>query len=132
MIILFMYAASISYLTVEYAFVDVFHLTVTNYNGQELNGGLVSTWLNIDNFNTKTGLIVTGAYTPINATYYDRVETFTTAAAAVAWNLIGLLTGMAILNLVLFLGVPPIFVAGIGVLYTLLLARTIIALIRGV
>lgn len=127
-----MYAASISYLTVEYAFVDVFHLEITNYNGDVLSGGLVSTWINIDNFNTKSGLIITGSYTPINATFYDRVETFTTAAAAVAWNLIGLLTGMAILNLMLFLGVPAVFVAGIGVLYTLLLSRTIIALIRGI
>ena len=127
-----MYAASISYLTVEYAFVDVFHLTITNFDGQELNGGLVETWLNINEFNQKSGLIITGSYTPINATFYDRVETFTTAAAAVAWNLISLLTGMAILNLVLFLGVPPVFVAGIAVLYTLLLARTIIALVRGI
>lgn len=127
-----MYAASISYLTVEYAYVDVFHITVENSDGQELNGGFISTWMEVNTFNNATGDIIEGNYNSINATFYDRVETFTTAAAAVAWNLIGLLTGMAILNVLLFFGVPTIFVAGIALLYTLLLARTIIALVRGV
>lgn len=133
LIIIFMYGASVSYLTVEYMMVDVFHITVTNYNGDVLTGGLVSTWMDLTNFNTISGQIVNGTYTPENATtFYNRVETFTTAAAAVAWNLIELLSGLYIFNLILFLGVPWPFVTGLAVVYMLLLARAIIGYVRGI
>lgn len=133
LIIIFMYGASVSYLTVEYMMVDVFHITVTNYNGDVLTGGLVATWMDLTNFNTVSGQIVNGTYTPENATtFYNRVETFTTAAAAVAWNLIELLSGLYIFNLILFLGVPWPFVTGLAVVYMLLLARAIIGYVRGI
>jgi len=126
-----MYAASISYLAVEYSVVDVFNLTVTNYAGDELNGGLVSTWMDMTTFNTVGEKIVNGEFTT-NSTYYDKVETFTTAAAAVAWNLIQLLSGLYIFNLIFFFGVPAPMVIGMAVLYMLLLSRTIIGYVRGV
>ena len=133
LIIIFMYGASVSYLTVEYMMVDVFHITVTNYNGDVLTGGLVATWMDLTNFNTVSGQIVNGTYMPENATtFYNRVETFTTAAAAVAWNLIELLSGLYIFNLILFLGVPWPFVTGLAVVYMLLLARAIIGYVRGI
>ena len=129
-IILFMYCMSISYLTLEYTIVDVYHITVTNYNGEELTGTFVSDWMQMSEFNTLTGDIVQGTFTG-NTTFYSKVETFTTAAAAVAWNLISLLSGLYILNLILFLGVPEVLVIGIGILYALLLARSIVGYIRG-
>lgn len=127
-----MYGASISYLTVEYAFVDVFHLTVTNYNGDVLSGGLVETWMDLTTFNEVSGNIVEGNFLGTNTTFYDKVETFTTAAASVAWNLISLLTGLYIFNLVLFMGVPWPFVTGLAILYMILLARAIIGYVRGI
>lgn len=124
-----MYAASISFLTIEYTIVDVFHLSVTNYNGDELTGGLVESWLNLETFNTLSQEIDNGTFNQ-NTTFYNRVETYATAGAAVAWNFITLLSGLYILNLLAFIGVPIPLVLGIAVLYVFLLARTIIGLLQ--
>ena len=131
MIIIFMYAASISFLTVEYVFVDVFHITVTNYNGQELTGGLVTNFMDLETFDAVSGAIVNGTFNQ-NTTFYNKVETYATAGAAVAWNFVTLLSGLYIFNLVIFLGVPLPFVIGIAILYVFLLARTIIGLLQRV
>lgn len=130
MIIIFMYAASISFLTVEYMFVDVFHITVTNYNGDELTGGLITNWMDLETFNFLSEEIQNGTYTPTNGTFYNKVETYATAGAAVAWNFVTLLSGLYIFNLILFLGVPIPFVIGMAILYVFLLARTIIGLLQ--
>jgi hypothetical protein len=126
-----MYAASISFLTVEYMFVDVFHITVTNYNGQELTGGLVTNFMELETFDAVSGAIVNGTFNQ-NTTFYNKVETYATAGAAVAWNFVTLLSGLYIFNLVIFLGVPLPFVIGIAILYVFLLARTIIGLLQRV
>lgn len=132
-IILFMYGLSISYLTVEYTFVDVFHLQITNLDGEVLTGGAVEGWMQMADFRGNAGDIINGTYSPVNSTtFYDKVETSVTAGAAVAWTLIQVLTGLYILNLIYFMGVPFPFVAGIAILYVILLARTVIAIIRGV
>ena len=123
---------SVAYLTVEYTFVDVFHLEITNLDGVVLNGGLVQSWMQLSSLNSVTSDIINGTYEPTNGTFYNRVETAVTAGAAVAWNFVLLLTGLYIFNLILFLGVPSPFVVGLAILYVILLARTIIALVRGV
>lgn len=129
MIIIFMYGASISFLTVEYIMVDVFHITVTNYAGQELTGAFVTTQLNLDAFNEVSEDIVNGTFNQ-NTTFYDKVETYATAGAAVAWNFVSLLSGLYVFNLLTFLGVPLPFVTGLAILYVFLLARTIIGLLQ--
>ena len=129
MIIIFMYGASISFLTVEYIMVDVFHITVTNYAGQQLTGAFVTTQLNLDQFNTLSLEIQNGTYNQ-NSTFYDKVETYATAGAAVAWNFVSILSGLYVFNLLTFLGVPLPFVTGLAILYVFLLARTIIGLLQ--
>lgn len=123
-IILAMYAISVCYITVEWAIVDVIHVNVTNYRGEVLNSTIVGTYMNMDLFNSQTTLIINGTFNQ-NTTDYNRVETSITAAAAVAWNLIILLTGTAIFTLLYFLGVPLPLVLGLVVLYLFLLARAI-------
>lgn len=130
MIIIFMYGASISFLTIEYVMVDVFHITVTNYNGEQLTGAFVTTQLNLAEFNTISSAIQNGTYSPTNGTFYDKVETYATAGAAVAWNFISILSGLYVFNLLTFLGVPFPFVTGLAILYVFLLARTIIGLLQ--
>ena len=124
-----MYGASISFLTVEYIMVDVFHITVTNYAGQQLTGAFVTTQLNLEAFNEVSEDIVNGTFNQ-NTTFYDKVETYATAGAAVAWNFIAMLSGLYIFNLLTFLGVPLPFVTGLAILYVFLLARTIIGLLQ--
>lgn len=131
MFILIMYAASVSFLTVEYAVVDVFHLHITNYQGQELTGGLITNWMDLSTFNTISEDIANGTFNE-NTTDYNRVETSITAAAAVTWNFVTLLTGLYIFNLIAFLGVPLPLVTGLAILYVFLLARTIIGLLQRV
>ena len=130
LIIIFMYGASISFLTIEYVMVDVFHLTVTNYSGQQLTGAFVTTQLNLNEFNSISSAIQNGTYNPTNGTFYDKVETYATAGAAVAWNFISILSGLYVFNLLTFLGVPLPFVTGLAILYVFLLARTIIGLLQ--
>lgn len=129
-IIIFMYGASISFLTIEYVMVDVFHITVTNYQGDQLTGAFVTTQLNLEAFNTLSAEIENGTYTPTNGTFYNKVETYATAGAAVAWNFVSILAGLYVFNLLVFLGVPMPFVIGIAILYVFLLARTIIGLLQ--
>lgn len=124
-----MYAASIAFLTMEYAIVDVFHITVTNYNGDQLTGGLVTNWMDLTTFNEVSQAIDNGTFNQ-NTTFYNKVETYATAGAAVAWNFITLLSGLYIFNLIAFLGVPLPFVTGLAILYVFLLARTIIGLLQ--
>ena len=130
MIIIFMYGLSISFLTIEHVMTDVFHITVTNYAGQQLTGDFITTQLNLTGFNSISQAIADGTYNPTNGTFYDRVETYATAGAAVAWNFISILSGLYIFNLLNFMGVPLPFLSGLAILYVFLLARTIIGLLQ--
>ena len=123
-IILCIYAISVSYITVQWAVVDVMHVTVQNYRGETLSASLIGGFMNINLFNSQTQLIINGTFNQ-NTTDYNRVENSITAGAAVAWNLIILLSGTAIFTLLYFLGVPLPLVLGLAVIYIFLLARAI-------
>lgn len=123
-IVLSIYAISVCYITVEWTVVDVIHVDVKNYRGETLNSTLVNTFMDMETFNAQSLLIINGTFDQ-NTTDYNRVETSITAAAAVAWNLIILLSGLGIFTLLYFVGVPLPLVVGLAVLYMLLLARAI-------
>lgn len=53
-------------------------------------------------------------------------------AARVAWLLFQVITGTYIFQILTFFGIPEIFVAGISMVYVIMLARTIIAYLRGI
>lgn len=63
---------------------------------------------------------------------FDRIIGFALAAAYVAWNLIAILSGITIFQLLWFLGVPIIIVSGIALVYYIFLARAILGYVRGV
>lgn len=131
MVIIFMYAMSVSVLGAQYVIADVFDITlVSPISGVPVESHIVG-FVDEDNINTITENIVTGNFTT-NSTYYNKVETFTTAAAYVAWELITLLSGTYIFNFMYLMGVPAFFVAAFVILYLILLARTIIGLVRGI
>jgi len=54
------------------------------------------------------------------------------AAANIAYLLFGIITGTYIFNILTFMGVPIEFVGGIIMIYIIMLARTVIALLRGI
>ena len=129
-IMLFMWAVSFSILGVQYVIGDVIGTEVRNYRGEPLRSHVIEL-INQDQINRITENIVSANFTD-NSTRYDRVETYDVAASFVAWELVLLLTGTYIFSILVFLGVPPIFVTGLAVLYFALLARAIVGYIRGV
>ena len=130
MVILFMYSVSFAVLGGQYVVADVFGVTLVNMNGEPIQSHIIS-FINTDSLNTQTAKIVAADFTE-NTTYYNKIETFTTGAAYVAWELITILTGTYIFNFMYLMGVPLYFVAGFVFLYGILLARAIIGYVRGI
>ena len=129
-VMLFMWCISFSVLGGQYVIGDVFGVTITNLDGVPVKAHIL-TLVDEDVINTTTENIVTANFTT-NSTYYDQVETFTTAAAFVAWELVLLLSGTYIFNFLFLMGVPLIFVSFFVILYLALLARAIIGYVRGI
>lgn len=128
-IIIFMYAASFSILGIQYVLADAFNFTLKNSEGVELKSSILD-FINQDTLNQVTGEIAT-----VNSTYnstLDAVENSFNIGINIAFDLLTLLTGTYIFNVLWLLGVPPIFIAGMIILYALLLGRAIIAYVRGV
>ncbi len=116
----------------EYSVNQVYHLDmVSPLTGEPMPSSAIVGYLQNDEFNTQTDNIVSANYTT-NSTFYSKVETFTTGAAYVAWELIGLMTGTYIFNMMLLIGIPAWFVTAFIALYILLLARAIIGYVRGI
>lgn len=130
MLIIFMYAIGFSIVGIQFTIADVFNIELTNMEGVPIDLALRG-FINNDEINTRTGNIVAANFTT-NSTFFDRVETFTTGAAYVAWELITLMTGTYIFYIMLLFGVDEIFVLIFVVLYALLLARSIIGYVRGI
>jgi|APSaa5957512535_1039671.scaffolds.fasta_scaffold01088_12 hypothetical protein len=141
-IMLFMWCVSFSVLGGQYVIGDVLGVTLentwTDFDGDgdvddadhiPIKSHLL-TIIDIDTINTTSENIVSANFTN-NSTYYDKVETFTTGAAFVAWEVITLLSGTYIFNLMYIMGIPIIFVAFFVILYLVLLGRAIILYVRG-
>lgn len=124
-IVMFMYALSFSFLTVQFIAADLMGFTMTNFDGVPMESELLGI-TNITNLNTASKNVATANYTVID------VAAAFFAAGNVVKELLLLLTGTYIFNILVFFGVPAIFVAGMMGLYIFFLARTIIALIRGI
>ena len=135
-----MWSISFSILGGQYIIADVYEIEImntwTDFDGDgdadvtPLKSHLLSI-INEETINETTQNIVTADFRN-NSTYYDRVETFTTGAAFVAWELVTLLSGTYIFNLLYLLGIPLMFIAFFVILYLALLARAIIGYINRV
>ena len=129
-IIIFVYASGFGILAVQYALADVFGISLKNFEGADIKSNLVDI-IRLDELNELQANIVTANFTE-NSTAFDRVEDSVVAAAFVAWELILLMTGTYVFNILILLGIPAPIVAGLIFLYVMLLARAILAYIRGI
>jgi len=130
-IIIVMYAISFSALGWQFLMGNIFvGYEIKAYDGTVIRSAVLD-WINETYLNTVSTNIITANFTQ-NTTAYDRVIDSTIAAAYVGWELVQLMTGTYIFNLLFVLGVPPIFIAGMVILYVFLLGRTIIGYIRGI
>ena len=123
-IVIFMYATSFSLLAGQYVVGDVFGLAITDVNGNELKTPLLAL-IDVDSLNT-----ITSDVTGLNQT--EAVADPVTAGAQIALSIFQLLTGTYIFNVLTFFGVPTIFIAGMALLYVILVIRALIAYIRGI
>ena len=123
-IIVFMYATSFSMIAGQYMLGDVFGVTMVNFEGIEVRSNLLDV---IDEGNLNS---VTGNLNSLNQTTIT--DNPIVAAGGLVWDIVTLLTGTYIFNMLLFFGVPPIFIGGMVVIYSLMLFRTLIGYLRGV
>jgi hypothetical protein len=119
-----MYIGSFALLGVQWELADTYGLTIKNFDGVEIKSA-IHEYVKQDRLNQYTENITTGNF-QTNSTFFDKIETFTTAMAFVVWELVGLMTGTHVFYLLILLGVPPIFVSIFVITYILLLARAII------
>lgn len=126
-----MYALSLMLIGFEYSFSQLAGVDMTSPVTGEPMGSLVVGYLQEAELNDRSSAIVTANFTT-NSTFYDRVETSITGAAFVAWELIQLLSGTYIFNVLQLLGVPIWLINVIITIYILLLARLIVGYIQKV
>jgi hypothetical protein len=103
----------------------VIGITLTSpVTGQPIKSNLLSI-VNINSINTSEQNITSTSRASV-------VNNPITAAAGIAWELILLISGTYVFNILYLLGVPAIFIAGLVALYFMLLARSILGYIRGI
>lgn len=130
MVVMFMYAVSGSILAGQIVLADAFEITLTSFEGEPIESHLAG-FINESELNERAENSINANFTA-NSTYYDKTETFTTAAAYVAWELITLLSGTYIFNVMYLMGIPIPFVIIFVTGYLFLLLRTIIGVVRGI
>lgn len=123
-VIIFLYAVGFGILSIQWAVADVFGITLTNFEGTPIKSNLLAA-LKVENLNLSEKTI-----TNINKT--SAVINPLPTAAEVAWELIQLVTGTYIFNILYLLGVPAIAVAGLVGIYFLLVARAFFGYLRGI
>jgi len=136
-IVIVMYAAGLMMIGMEITLGQLTDVEIRGFITDPVTGekpilkSAIAGYLQEDEFNQYTQRITNANYTT-NSTFYDRVETFTTGAAFVAWELIQLMTGTYIFNMLYLFGVPQWLITLFITLYILLLARAIIGYVRGI
>ena len=123
-IMIFMYATSFGLLGGQFLMGDIIGIELKDINGNPLKSSILDT-INVDTLRTSAQNVIGTNQTAVTT---DPI----TAAAGIAWELIQLMTGTYIFNIAYLMGVPLIIIAGITLLYIILLMRTIIAYLRGV
>ena len=128
-VILFMYTVSFSLLTGQFVLGDIYGVTLTSWNGTPIKSDILS-FINQDSLND-----ITLAIADVNSTRNNTLDAVTQSfelGLTIGFELLTLLTGTYIFNFLLLMGVPSIMIAGMVIIYVILLGRAIIAYLRGV
>ncbi len=126
---IFMFFFGMSGIVAQYVAADVFGITIKNFDGIPISSNILSI-LDIDDINLRTTNIITANFTE-NTTSFNRVEDPEISSAFVAWEVIQLITGTYIFQLLILFGVPTIMVTGMVIVYVVLLAYFIWTAVRG-
>jgi hypothetical protein len=123
-VIIFMYSTSFGILAAQFLWADMVGIELVNADNVGL-GPSIETILDIDQINTSTSGIVNLNQTGVTQ---DPIST----AANLTWDILQLLTGTYIFNVLALLGIPAIVIAGLVIIYTMLLFRALIGYLRGI
>ena len=127
--IIFMYFASFGFIGVQYIFADILGITLTSPDGVEIRSSL-SDIVDMDAINEVTTNIA-NATSSENSTL-SAIDNAFQLGYNVGKDLLMLLTGTYIFNVLYLFGIPTIFIVPMVIVYVFLLGRQLIALIRGV
>ena len=105
-------------------YADVLGTDIKNFEGVVIKSEILN-YVDMPAVNTATSNIVCTNSTSVTSNPV-------TAAAGIAWEIIQLMSGTYIFNLLVLFGIPEIMVAGMTILYVILLAFTIVSYIRGI
>lgn len=128
MIVLFFYSSGFMILGAQYVLGDVYHVTL-EYNDVNLQSAILET-IDTDAINTVTTNIA-DATDSENSTL-DAITNAFQLGYNVGKELLLLLTGTYIFNMMYLFGIPIIVIAAFVGLYMFCVGRTLIAYIRGV
>ena len=123
-IIIFMYATSFGILGAQFLWADMVGIQLVNQDGIAI-GPSIQDIVDVDQINTSTGSIVSLNQT---TTTSDPI----TSAANLTWDILQILTGTYVFSVLELFGIPSIIIAGLVVLYSLLLFRALIGYLRGI
>jgi len=126
---IFMFFFGMSGLVVQFIAADVFGITIKNFEGVPLQSNILSI-IDLDDINLRTTNIINANFTE-NTTAFNRVENPEISSAFVAWEVIQLITGTYIFQLLILFGVDTIMVTGMVIVYVVLLAYFIWTAVRG-
>lgn len=122
--IIFMYCSSFGILAAQFLWADMIGITLVNQDGVAI-GPSIQEIVNINQINTSTGNIVNMNQTQ---TTTDPI----TQAANLTWDILQILTGTYVFSVLALLGIPAIIIAGLVIIYSILLFRALIGYLRGI
>ena len=123
-IIIFMYSTSFGLLAAQFLWADMVGITLVNQENIAI-GSSVESIIHMDQINTSTSAVVNMNKTQ---TIADPIAT----AANMTWEILQILTGTYIFSILALFGIPSIVIAGLVIIYSMLLFRALIGYLRGI
>ena len=123
-IIIFMYSTSFGLLAAQFLWADMVGITLVNQENIAI-GSSVESIIHLDQINTSTSSVVNMNKTQ---TIADPIAT----AANMTWEILQILTGTYIFSILALFGIPSIVIAGLVIIYSMLLFRALIGYLRGI
>jgi hypothetical protein len=119
-----MYSTSFGLLAAQFLWADMVGITLVNQENVAI-GSSVESIIHLDQINTSTSSVVNMNKT---ATIADPIAT----AANMTWEILQILTGTYIFSILALFGIPSIVIAGLVIIYSMLLFRALIGYLRGI
>ena len=123
-IIIFMYSTSFGLLAAQFLWADMVGITLVNQENVAI-GSSVESIIHLDQINISTSSVVNMNKTQ---TIADPIAT----AANMTWEILQILTGTYIFSILALFGIPSIVIAGLVIIYSMLLFRALIGYLRGI